>query len=211
MKEYHKIETLFERVDDFRVTDQLRNPVIGDISRWVVTEKVDGMNIRICLTAEDEVRIGGRTDNAQLPVDLMDHIRATFTADAMKALRLGDDPYQLTLYGEGYGAGIQKGGDYRPDKAVILFDARVNDEWWLSDEAVTDIAAKLDVPRVPILGTWSLPEIVERVQAGIPSECADTPRQAEGIVARPVRPLYDHRKKRLILKLKTKDYQPGKR
>src|SRR3990167_4368736 len=47
--EFPKIETLYERGADFSVTDVLRSPVIGTISKWLVTEKVDGTNIRIDL------------------------------------------------------------------------------------------------------------------------------------------------------------------
>lgn len=212
MKEYGKIDTLFTRDEQFRVTDQLRNPVIGEIRHWVVTEKIDGTNIRVCLTADDEVKIGGRTDKAQIPADLAEYLYRTFTPEKMKALRLGDDPDEICLYGEGYGAGIQKGGgDYRKDKGFILFDVRVNDRWWLSDEAVTDIAAKLDIPRVPILGVWDLDAIIEYVRNGFTSTTAEMPRAAEGIVARPLMPLYDHRGNRLIIKIKTHDFTTGVR
>src|SRR4051794_23121084 len=40
--EYHKIETLFDRDEHFRVTDKLRNPVYGAFKTWHVTEKIDG-------------------------------------------------------------------------------------------------------------------------------------------------------------------------
>ena len=34
---------------------------------------------------------------------------------------------------------------------------------------------------------------------------------AEGIVARPIEPLFDRKGARIIIKLKTKDFKPGKR
>lgn len=213
MKPYGKIETLFERNADFSVTDRLKNPVIGEIRRWVVTEKIDGTNIRVCLTADDEVLIGGRTDKAQLNGDLVAYLTRTFTVEKMKALRRDDDPVQICLYGEGYGKGIQKGGElYRKDKGFILFDARIDDKWWLSDEAVTEMAERLDIPRVPIIGDhWKLAEIIHCVREGFDSLVAEDERPAEGIVARPVMPLYDHRFNRVIIKLKTRDYEAGKR
>jgi hypothetical protein len=212
MKEYGRIDTLFARDEHFALTDQLRNPVIGELKHWVVTEKIDGTNIRVCLTAEDEVLVGGRTDRAQIPGDLAAYLYRTFTPEVMKGLRRDDDPIQICLYGEGYGAGIQKGGGlYRKDKGFILFDVRIDDRWWLSDDAVTDIAVQLDIPRAPILGSWTLDHIVSAVREGIPSETAETARMAEGIVARPVMPLYDHRGNRLIIKLKTHDFEIAKR
>lgn len=206
--EYPKIETLYERDESFSVTDVLKRPVLASINPWVVTEKVDGTNIRVHLTETNEVRFGGRSDAAQLPADLLNRLHQDFTPEKMAALRLDAEPVSITLYGEGYGAGIQKGGDYRPDKAFILFDVQIAGKFWLKDEAVTEIAEKLGIPRCPILGHWSLAEIRERVQAGIPSIVAEGRCQMEGIVARPLEPLFDARGHRLIIKLKTKDWKP---
>jgi len=208
MKTYSKIDTLFVRDEKFNVTDTLRNPVIGTINKWIVTEKIDGTNIRITITAEDEVKIGGRTDSAQIPADLCQYLYTTFTKEKMASLRLGEEKDEITLYGEGYGAGIQKGGgDYRADKGFILFDVQVNDKYWLTDEAVTEKAVKLGIQRVPILGEMSLQEIIELVKVGFNSKISIKERKAEGIVARPIMPLYDQQGNRLIIKLKTIDYQ----
>lgn len=209
MKKYPKIETLFERGDDFKVLpNKLKNPVLGTINEWVVTEKIDGTNIRVSLTEEDEIKIGGRTDNAQIHSGLYEHLHDTFTAKKMAKLRLDTDPTEITLYGEGYGAGIQKGGGYRPDKGFILFDARINDQWWLDDDAVTKIAETLGIPRVPIIGHMSLGEIIDYVRNGFSSHVPQAEGVlSEGIVARTVQPLFDARGKRLIIKLKTKDFK----
>ncbi len=206
MKEYSKIDTVFTRDDRFNLTNELRNPVVEQIKTWIVTEKVDGTNIRVNLSSENVVSIKGRTDNSQLPVDLIEYLFGEFTADKLAGLRLDDDAVEITLFGEGYGAGIQKGGDYRKDKAFILFDVLIADKWWLNDEAVSEIALKLGIPRVPILGVMSLEDIVNLVREGFGSQCSVVAQRAEGIVARTVTPLYDHRFKRLILKLKTKDF-----
>lgn len=213
MTEYPKIETLYERGSDFSVTDQLRSPVIGTISRWLVTEKIDGTNIRIDLRrgedGVDRVTFGGRTQAAQIPADLVAYLQRTFTVEKMVALRLDAEPTTITLFGEGYGAGIQKGGGlYRKDKAVILFDVLVGDRWWLDYAAVAEIAAKLDVPVVPLLGEWTLDEIREKVPT-LRSVVAD--REAEGVVCRPLETLYDKHGKRLTIKLKASDFRAGKR
>lgn len=206
MKTYPKIETMYERGEDFGITDILKRPVLATIREWVVTEKIDGTNIRVHLTEDNIVRIGGRSDNAQLPADLVEHLVTTFTPEKMSALRIDDDRVTITLYGEGYGAGIQKGGNYRKDKGFILFDVLIGGEWWLKDDAVTEIARKLCIPRVPILGHWSLEEIRGSVRVGIQSLAAEEVMMAEGIVARPLEPLFDARGHRLIIKLKTKDW-----
>ncbi len=213
MVEYPKIETLYERGSDFSVTDALRSPVIGTISKWLVTEKVDGTNIRVDLRRGDDgtdrVTYGGRTASAQIPADLIAYLQRAFTVEKMAALRLDAEPTTITLFGEGYGPGIQKGGGlYRKDKAVILFDVLVADRWWLDYAAVEDIAKKLDVPVVPLLGIWTLDEIRERVPT-LRSTLGD--REAEGVVCRPLETLYDKHGHRLSIKLKASDFRAGKK
>jgi hypothetical protein len=204
--EYPKIDTLYTRDEKFNLTEELRHPVLATISPWVVTEKVDGTNIRVHLDAENKVSMNGRTANAQIPGDLVQHVLTACSAEKLAALRMDQEPVTITLFGEGFGAGIQKGGDYGPQKRFILFDVLISDQWWLRDEAVTEIAGKLGIPRVPILGRWTLEAIRDAVRAGIPSVVAEGRRNMEGIVARPVEPLFDAMRKRVILKLKTTDW-----
>jgi ATP-dependent RNA circularization protein (DNA/RNA ligase family) len=210
--EYHKIDTLFERnKETFAVNpEMLKSPVIRTISEWDVTEKIDGTNIRIMLSEAGEVSFGGRTNAAQIPGDLVLYLIKTFQQDRMKSLWLDGAPAKLVLYGEGYGPGIQKGGGfYRKDKAFILFDVLVGDKWWLEREAVQDVAAKLGIETVPYLGRMTINQIVEKVRVPFASALGEA--IAEGIVARPIETLFDRRGERLIIKLKTKDFQPCKR
>lgn len=213
--EYHKIDTLFERDPKSFVVDpaRLKASVLGTIDTWEVTEKIDGTNIRVMLSEVGEVSFGGRTNAAMIPAELIQHLVKTFQQDKLKAVLWHDGvPTQVVLYGEGYGAGIQKGGGlYRPDKAFCLFDVLINGEWWLEREAVWDIAAQLKIPTVPYLGRFTLEQIVAMVREPYPSSFGDGTAIAEGIVARPIETLFDRRGKRVIIKLKTKDFQPGKR
>jgi len=222
MTEYPKIQTLFERNPETFVVDhsKLKHPVFGTISEWDVTEKVDGTNIRVMfdpmIVAEDSpytspgpiVSFNGRTDNAQIPGDLVQYLIKTFTP---KLFTCFDTP--VVLYGEGYGAGIQKvGKQYHLDKSFILFDILIDNQWWLNDSQMRAVAANLGIQAVPYLGRWTLPEIINNVQAGFLSTCSANPTLlAEGIVARPVETLFDKRHERVILKLKTKDFVAGKR
>ena len=213
MIEYAKIETMFERDEQFSVTEVLKRPILSHINQWVVTEKIDGTNVRVDLRREtpdapDVVTFGGRSAAAQMPADLVAKLFMTFPVEKMAALRKDVEPVSITLFGEGYGPGIQKGGgDYRSDKGFILFDVLIADKWWLADEAVSEISSKLEIPRAPYLGLMTLAEIVSLVKGGFDSECATRPRKAEGIVARTVEPLFDARGKRLIIKLKTNDWK----
>lgn len=211
--EYHKIETLFERDRETFVVDpsRIKSSVLGTIKEWDVTEKIDGTNIRVMLSDDGEVSFGGRTDAAQIPGDLLQYLMRTFPAEKVRSTLWGDDPpKKAILYGEGYGPGIQKGGGlYRSDKAFILFDVLVGDKWWLEREAVEEIAENLGIETVPYLGRWSLDEIVAAVRRPFPSKIGTA--MAEGVVARPIETLFDRRGTRVIIKLKTRDFQPGKR
>jgi ATP-dependent RNA circularization protein (DNA/RNA ligase family) len=214
MTEYHKIDTLFERDPATFVVDptRLKTSVLGTIREWDVTEKIDGTNIRVMLSAAGEVSFGGRTDAAQIPADLIQHLIRTFQQDAMKtALWLNpDEPVDAVLYGEGYGPGIQKGGGlYRADKAFILYDVLISGQWWLNREAVDEIAGKLGIETVPYIGRMTLEQIVETVREPFASKLGTA--QAEGVVARPIETLFDKRMKRIIIKLKTKDFIAGRR
>jgi hypothetical protein len=209
--EYHKIETLFVRGKDFRVDPaQLKKPVFATIREWDVTEKIDGTNIRIMLGEDGRVLIGGRSNAAQVPADLMMMLVNAFPAEIMRAVMWRDgQPISAILYGEGYGAGIQKGGGYRPDKSFILFDVLVDGKWWLDREAVNNVAEQLACDVVPYYGRMNLEQIVELVS--IPFQSALGSAMAEGIVARPIETLFDKKHERIILKLKTKDFSAGEK
>lgn len=211
--EYPKIDTLFERDKSTFVVDpsRLKFAVLGTIGQWEVTEKIDGMNIRIMLSEAGEVTFGGRTNAAQLPGDLVSYLVRTFTPERMQeAFFWGAKRHSVVLYGEGYGPGIQKnGGLYRPDKSFIAFDALVAGKWWLNRAWLVETAGLLGVGVVPYMGLMSLPEIVETVRVGFMSRLGA--RAAEGVVAKPIQTLYDEYQKRVIIKLKTRDFQPGKR
>ena len=213
MSEYPKIDTLFERDPATFVVDptRLKASVLGMISEWDVTEKIDGMNIRVMLSKDGSVSFGGRSDNAQIPGDLVQYLVRMFRQDALEAaLWLNpEEPVDVVLYGEGYGPGIQGGGLYRADKAFILFDVLVGGQWWLDREAVAEIAAKIGVDVVPYLGRMTLDQIVALVREPFKSKIGTA--QAEGVVARPIETLFDKRMKRVIIKLKTKDFKVGKR
>lgn len=211
MPEYPKIDTLFERDNRFVVDPtKLKLPVLGTISQWDVTEKIDGTNIRVMLSATGNVSFGGRTARSQLPTDLVTTLIEQFPAAKMSAVLWRDGPVDVVLFGEGYGAGIQKGGSYRPDKAFILFDVLVGGEYWLGREAVDDIACRLDAETVPYHPCCTtLDDIVKLVRDPFRSSIGTG--HAEGVVARPIDTLFDRRGKRVIIKLKTKDFQAGKR
>jgi hypothetical protein len=210
MIEYHKIETVYLRDPETKFKTLLRRqyakPEFSYLAEneWVFTEKVDGTNIRVMVSmAGGPITFGGKTDNASIPAPLIGRLEERFLADGGDALR-SIFPDGCCLYGEGYGARIQKGGgDYRSDQDFVLFDVMVGG-WWLRRDAVMDIAEKLSIDVVPIIGRGSLAQMVEIAEAGFQSRWGDF--QAEGIVARPACELRARDGSRVITKIKTRDF-----
>lgn len=206
MEEYCKIETLLDRdLKTFGVIEgKWRLPefeyLVGN--QWVWTEKVDGTNIRVMWDGQ-QVRFGGRTDTSQIPVFLSQKLQECFPVEKFATLY----PAQpLCLYGEGYGARIQKGGGNYNSKGVdfVLFDVLV-DKWWLQRKDIEDVAEKLSISVVPIVGTGTLIEVVSKVKQGITSAWGNF--KAEGLVVKPLVELQTRTGQRVVGKLKQRDFK----
>lgn len=207
MKEYHKIQTIFKRDLKGKIMEgEYSIPEFEYLknNEWVFTEKVDGTNIRIMFDG-NQLTFGGKTDNAQIPAFLVKYLQDKFLPQIDKFKEIFTESADICLYGEGYGAKIQKGGgNYRPDQSFALFDIKIGD-WWLKRVDIEEIAKKLQMEIVPIIGTGSLYYMIDKVKNGIKSIWGDF--QAEGIVARPAVELKSRAGERIITKLKHKDFQ----
>lgn len=213
MTEYQKINSLYKRDGRGKfIEGEWSCEEFGYLYElpWVWTEKVDGTNIRIQYADPSSFRgnehafIAGRTDNAQLPPFLLNHLVDLARTTPFEKV-FPDADSSVVLYGEGYGARIQKGGGNYNSEGVgfVLFDVKVG-EWWLRREDVEDVAANLGLDVVPIVNTQDLAEAEAFVAAGFKSAWGDF--NAEGIVATPEVPLFNRGGERIITKLKTKDY-----
>ena len=208
MNPYHKILTVWQRDPATNMKTLVHGawhvPEFEFLAnnRWAFTEKVDGTNVRVQIVPGDNVRFGGKTDDAQMPATLLNRLRDRFVPQAE---RLGEMfPDGACLYGEGYGARIQKGGgNYRQDQDFVLFDVLVG-QWWLERSNVQDVAAKLGLDVVPVIGGGSLWEMIEKAARGFDSAWGDF--TAEGIVARPAVELQTRAGHRIITKIKHRDF-----
>lgn len=209
MDKYHKVQTVYKRDPETKHKILLEGSFslpefeyLAD-NEWQFSEKVDGTNTRVVFN-NDQITFGGKTDNAQIPAALANRLNERFLPqiDLFRTMFPDGD---VCLYGEGYGAKIQKGGgNYRPDQDFVLFDIKIG-EWWLLRSDVEDIARKLSLDIVPIIGSGTLFEMVEVVKEGFNSQWGDF--LAEGIVARPLIELKTRRGDRLIAKVKCKDFR----
>lgn len=101
MKEYHKIETLYERDEKTKklIIGKFRNPTVEFLKDnvWQFTEKVDGTNIRVYWDGHS-VSFGGRTDNAQIPAHLINRLNELFGGETnaqMFEQKFGETPVEL--------------------------------------------------------------------------------------------------------------------
>lgn len=210
MKEYHKIETVFEReVNGTKklIEGKFRNETVEFLKNntWQFTEKIDGTNIRIHWDGHT-ISFGGRTDRAEIPKHLMDRLNEMFSNISTEELfeqMFGEK--EVILFGEGYGTKIQKVGKlYRPDVSFILFDVMVNG-MYLARNNVESIATSLGVEIVPIVLEGTISDAIEFVKNRPNSTIGQAPM--EGVVGRPKVEILDRCGNRLIVKVKVRDFE----
>ncbi len=218
MNTYHKIKSLYKRNPD----DNYKTMLVGHFSvpefgylkdcDWIMTEKVDGTNMRAMWNlekmdaAQGTFYFGGKTDKAQLHGGVIDFMQNIFnnahTIDYM------EDNFQganVCFYGEGYGGKIQAATrTYGLIQRFICFDIWVNGIW-LQRSDVEAICVKIDIPIVPVVAIENLTLMEIYCNQGFPSKWGDF--EAEGLIAVPKVPLRDRRGNRIIAKLKCKDFK----
>lgn len=210
-KEYEKIETIFCRDDKTKKLNEniWRNETIKylkDID-WEFTEKIDGTNIRIYWDGH-KVQYFGRTEKAQIPSQLMNKLIELFGGNVNEEMfeqKFGNN--EVMLIGEGYGAKIQNGGNYREDNSFILFDVCINNKY-LSRENIKDIANYFNMELIPTIFIGNLQKGIDYVKSN-PKSTIGTANM-EGLVARPLKELKDENGNRLIVKIKCCDFEKEK-
>ena len=225
MREFPKIQSIYKREEEKPhkfIEGQWSLPEFEYLAnnQWQWTEKIDGTNIRVIWIPEScafqtkntwvfqemiiqpvGITFKGKTDKADIPKFLLSKLGEMFTVEKLVEV-FPDTP--LCLYGEGYGARIQKGGNYIPNGvSFILFDVKIG-EWWLKREDVEGVATKLGIDVVPIKMYGTIHEAIDLVRDGYKSQWGDF--LAEGLVGKPKIEMRDRRGHRIITKLKTKDF-----
>lgn len=209
MKEYNKIETVYKRdVNGSKklIEGMYCNETVEFLSdnKWEFTEKIDGTNIRIHWDGH-KITFGGRTDRAQIPAHLVNKLSEMFLNVETEELfeqKFGER--EVILFGEGYGNKIQNGGAYRSDVGFILFDVMIGDNYQ-SRESVEDVARCFNLEIVPIIVRGSIQEAVDFVKTK-PNSTIGTAKMEE-LVGRPVVEMRDRCGKRIIIKIKVRDFQ----
>lgn len=183
--------------------------------KWLAFEKVDGSNHSYYWDGH-EMQIHGKTESAQIPKFLLEKMQELLPIEKLQEVfpikydENGEEvPFIVRIYGEGYGAKIQKcGGSYiKNDCGFRVFDIKIN-QYWLDWENVVDICSKLNLEHVEPFGEMTLSEAEDMVVKGFKSPIAENKDlNAEGLVLRPIVQLFDKKHERIMVKIKTCDYR----
>lgn len=225
--EFEYLRNLKWRAEEKINGTNMRIEVIPKIEYQVeYYNNVDLVETDIPLGVHFTVTIKGKTDNAQIPPMLKKYMEDNYPSDkVLNVLGLKEfipvnewvdhkwndviDIPKYTIYGEGYGAKIQKaGGNYIKNGVSFAgFDVKVNDMYLLTDNR-DDIINKLGAPIAPFIGYFTLDEAIEYVRKGFKSRIAENKDFiAEGLVLRTELGLRNRRGERLIVKIKYEDFQ----
>lgn len=123
-------------------------------------------------------------------------------------------PPHFTIYGEGYGKGIQKAGPHyiKDGVSFIGFDVKYTDpntntSMYLNNDKRDAIFVAIGIPEVPDMGEMTIDEAIEVVKKGFISNISeDREFLAEGLVLKTPDGLLNRRGERIILKVKTCDW-----
>ena len=212
MKEYNKIEVIFNR--DMEGTKKLvegsfRSEAVEYLKDlpWVFTEKIDGTNIGIVWDGH-RITYQGRTQSSSVQANVLNKLLELFGTNEVEELfeqKFGE--MNVILYGEGYGAKVQKGGgNYRSDVSFILFDVYLPEQdLFLKRDAVEDIAKTFGIEIVPIVLTGTIQEAIDFVKTNPASTIGVA--KMEGVVGHPLVELRDRQGKRVIVKIKVCDFK----
>jgi len=206
LEPYPKINAPYKRDEKGQFLKEFSRPEFEYLyhNPWVWTEKIDGTNIRMGWepgVAGSSGMIQGRTDKTQIPVFLYERLVEVW--HEIPFAEKFDGP--ITLYGEGCGAGIQKGRQgYAPNGGTdfILFDIKIG-SWWLQLEDMQELGKELGLQVVPICFRMSLSDAEKMIAEGFDSRW-DT--ELEGLVGQPAVQLFDRTHSWVRTKLKRKDY-----
>lgn len=180
------------------------------------------------------IKIEGRTNNAEfnknVETNLIEYLK-TKEESILNFCRKQRDNYfnknssksfysiNYIIFGETFGKDIQSGGRYRKNNAdFIAFDFMASDDRkgmqtakFYEEDTMRSILSEIGIDVVPYIGNFTIREVIEKLtQENAPTSLIseDTTLPIEGYVLKPKKILYDNRGRRIITKIKVKDFVP---
>ena len=209
-KEYQKIGNVFKFDEKYKNIVGLNEPyeTLKNII-WQGTEKIDGINTRVYWDGH-RITWAGHTDTSEMQPNVAAAMERIFGSQEMEYLfEQAFEDKKVYIFGEAYGAGIQKGGGlYAADgKSVdfIVFDVNI-DGWDLRRKDVDIVAAQLGLKSVPVCFEGTLEEAKQYVAEHHMSTLNGGLHEMEGLVLQPRDvQLYNNKHKLIKCKCKYRD------
>lgn len=214
MREYQKIETVFERDPTTKklIYGKYRNPTVEYLKNntWWITEKIDGTNIRVVWDGH-KFKFYGRTEKAVIQAPLLEKLNEMFNYEQEQVFEQMFGEKEVIIFGEGIGEKIQC-GLYGKEYRLLVFDIMINNKYLQLDQAFA-IAKELGLETVPtLLEGHDLEYAINFIQGYLPippfvSKVNGSSSPIEGVVARPILTLYDNNFDRVLVKIKVRDFK----
>lgn len=180
-----------------------RSPLLAYLadSLWAYSRKIDGENIRIQWDGEQALW-NGKSNSFQCSAEFTEYMNSTFLEEIFEE-KFGREKV-VTIFGEKMGPKTQ-GNELGLEKdELVIFDVNINGTW-LGKDNVREIAKYFGARTTYDLtdttdNPYTLRELIEMCSNGAFEGW-------EGIVATPLIELRDQAGRRVIVKIKNKDYR----
>ena len=184
---YYEIENLY------------KDQTILNMKEVYVMEKIHGTSAHVSYKSGRLGFFAG--GGAHKP--FLEHFDQEDLLKGFEAMEVGDT--SVIIYGENYGGKIQgMSATYGKYQSFVAFDVKIGD-WWLQRKDVENVAEKFEIDVVPVVGIGSLSKAVGMTRYSFKSRWGDF--SAEGLVCRPSTELVCRNGKRVITKIKYKDFR----
>ena len=186
-------------INHYRTKDQLwwtsRFPELMDC-KFVVTEKIHGANFQFVFKPNGEVQYCSRNQILSPDSDFygfQEILKSSLVKEFIKRMKIaaGFNNETYRFYGELFGANVQKGVNYGPEKQVRLFDYSA-DGVFQSFENLYALACAYNLVDliVPVIGyAQGIMEVIEFDtefdSVFTPGDRRSSPNLVEGVVAKP--------------------------
>jgi Rnl2 family RNA ligase len=211
-QKYPSIENSYRE----KFIQEIQNHPHFPFSKWQVTEKIHGSNFSFISDGND-VKIGKRsgfTDGSFYNCyEVLEKYRQNvLTLFNDLGLSFGNNISYIQLFGELFGPGVQKGVEYGGEKDFRLFDIVIKESdkesFFLSTDAVELMSVRHQIPHVPIIESAVSFEEAMKVSPDFDSLILGKENnKAEGVVIKPIFPMFLNSGSRIILKNKNEAYK----
>ena len=212
LAEYQKIPVLYEFDGVNRVyTNEIADPNVKYLLSlpWLVSEKYDGMNIRVHYDGHS-VECFGRTDRAIIPLEVNNLLTSKFDDSEVIFEQLFPNVSDVTLFMEAYGGKVQGAKDRKwyggIDESLIGYDVRIGGRY-LDRRDIKRIFDAFGIKTVEFFVLPNLEEAIKHVKESAKAQASDPSiPYFEGYVCTPELPLLDQYGHRIIVKVKTEAF-----